>query len=87
MLDAAEARQLTTLLFAVGQLLKKVDAVTDRMTVYEEGLALLRTEIEVRESLHQVWLEDRVKEIAHNNSLWLKETGASREEERKGLEL
>ena len=74
MLDAAEARQLTTLLFAVGQLLKKVDAIADRVTAYEEGLALLRTEIEVRESLHQVWLEDRAEAIAKGNALWRRET-------------
>ena len=68
--------QITTLLFAVGQLLKKVDTLKDQMTIYQDGLAQLRREIEIREAVHQVWLEDRAAALLRGNALWLQETEA-----------
>ena len=77
--------QIVTLLFAVGQLLKKVDALKDQVTGYEDGLTQLRREIEIRETLHQVWLEDRAAALLRGNALWLQETEA--EPHTKNVEL
>lgn len=77
--------QITTLLLAAGQILKKVDALKDQMIIYEDGLAQLRQEIEIRETLHQVWLEDRAAALLRGNALWLQETEA--EPHTKNVEL
>ena len=74
MLNAAEARQLTTLLFAVGQLLKKVDAIADRVAAYEEGLALRRTEEEIRQTVYQEAVNHKLWDFLDKNALWVRET-------------
>ena len=75
--------QIVPLLFAVGQLLKKVDALQETITAHEAGhqaeLAQLRREIEIREAVHQDFLEVRMKAVARDNLLWLRETENGRQ--------
>ena len=72
--------QVVTLLFAVGQILKKVDALQEIITAHEADhraeLVQLRQEIEIRAAVHQAYLQDWGARVVRDNLLWLRETEA-----------